>query len=770
MLRIRDRKYLSLLLIAALSLLLIGCGENAQVPECAHEFGQLRPAVAADFFQEGSIAYYTCALCNGRFNEQLQQIDTVVIPKASTNLSVCVNGVPFVLSLDRDDGHEINWSLDCLAVEAGDVITLCDTADPAILYPFTGADNILADGTVIESTAKAEVSLTASADGLTLSVSDGKYPGVVARINGEEYPMYQASEEAVFRSAYLYGFAELKAGDTVSVSDNIQKIIYGYQNLASEELWNHSDYHAGGNGELVFDKDGRYLLALDKEGKLYLTKVSAPMEGDHFTVIFGEQRKKVQMERVDFEENTDAFKTFSALFTHEIIKNTEDITQFLDENGISIYVADIYLEAGAQLYLENTQTAAVIGAANLSDVSGPENCVTAENGRILINQTGTYHIEFQPWCGSITIKQSFAGTVYQAATAFDKRIAAIPSYTELYHMDEIKSLYRDYLCLSGSVRYNLKTVQKLKTMYQTVQLIEADTQSVRYYMHTADTRNVYTSKEALFKGFFTDFYYYIAACYGTEELAKCGVKSAQDFVALAKDFNGVGVTDLAGIGYVAGSFFLESRSNNILDNQTDRGFLGFCWQNGMYRDILPFFINYFAFWRLDEHFANATNSGADMLVEGWAATVDIAKFFYYDVNTSYVKTDRVLDCFANAAGVVYGLEEGQALPQIRMRGYIFEGWYDNPEFAGEAITNSDDVTEGMSLYAKWRYDDAQRDLDDAARVDIYIYNLTTQRAYRNANTVGYVKAMYDALSENGKSLVQDQATYEWLVKTFMPKE
>ena len=261
------------------------------------------------------------------------------------------------------------------------------------------------------------------------------------------------------------------------------------------------------------------------------------------------------------------------------------------------------------------------------------------------------------------------------------------------------------------------------------------------------------AKDALFQAFYTDFYYYIVAYHGTEQLNQYGISNVADFVFLAKDFDGRNLPNLYGFGYAAKEYFLIYNPNNILENQIDQGFLGFCYQNGMYADLLPFLQRFFAYWRIDEGYANSTNPGADIFAESWAPTVDIAKFFYYDENTTYVKTDRTLDCFANVACVAYGFDGSDPLPKLQLRGYIFEGWYTDPDFTGEPLTVLPEATQRIYLYAKWSQDKAQQDKDAAALVDVYIYNLTTDRARVRAATVGYVQTMYDALSPEAKALV-----------------
>lgn len=348
------------------------------------------------------------------------------------------------------------------------------------------------------------------------------------------------------------------------------------------------------------------------------------------------------------------------------------------------------------------------------------------------------------------------------AKAFDKRIAQVPLFVEQYYIDEIKQLKQEYEELNPNIQMLLKTTSKLETLYQNVLNIE--TQQVTYYYNTSKTNNVYESKQQLFTAFFSDFYYYIAAYHGLDHLKKNKLNNVDEFVSLACNFNGAGVSNLYGIGNIAGRYMLEKDINGILANQTENGYFGFCYLNNLYQDVLPFFINFFAFWRIDERYANTSNYGADIFAESWAPTVDIAKFFYYDENTSYVKTERMIDCLTNTASVAYGMGATD-LPTLKLRGYKFEGWYDNPEYKGSPIT-SINKNETVNLYAKWTIDHDQIDKDEATLVDVYIYNLTTKPAVVNKTTVGYVEQMYNNLSQKGKELVENYSTLKKLIQQY----
>lgn len=355
---------------------------------------------------------------------------------------------------------------------------------------------------------------------------------------------------------------------------------------------------------------------------------------------------------------------------------------------------------------------------------------------------------------SLEIEKIFA--IYEEdAKAFDLNVITIPIYMEQYYSDKIKGLYEEYQAYDKELKALITTYDKLETLYNNLMEIEKSTDTI-YYLNSGTISNVYTSKEQLCEAFFTDFYYYIVAYHGTEHLEKNYLFNVNNFVELSQDFTGAGANNLYGIGNIAGRYMLTKDINGILENQSDNGFFGFCYKYGLYEDLLPFLINFFAYWRIDEGYANTSNYGADIFAEGWAPTVDIAKFFYYDENTSYVKTERMIDCLTNTASVVYGLDEDPM--NIKLRGYKFMGWYDNPEFNGNPVT---DLTVHKKLYAKWVVDTNQQEADAANLVDVYIYNLTTKKAVVNETTVGYVKDMYNNLSDNAKTLVKK---YDTLVK------
>lgn len=221
----------------------------------------------------------------------------------------------------------------------------------------------------------------------------------------------------------------------------------------------------------------------------------------------------------------------------------------------------------------------------------------------------------------------------------------------------------------------------------------------------------WNTKEDLFTSFFTDFYNFIITKCDANALTSYNINSASDFLVAAKDFN-AGNGQMTYIGDISCDYFLAKDIWGSIENQPASKFVGYCYQNGLYTDVLPFFINFFSWWRADEGYTTPTNNGSDFFAESWAPVVDIAKFFYYSEYTSYVKTPRVLDCFRNIPGVLssrdlslpaihYGLTNVPLSPLTRT-GYTFGGWYLNPEFTGNSITSLLLHTPpAITLYAKW---------------------------------------------------------------------
>lgn len=257
--------------------------------------------------------------------------------------------------------------------------------------------------------------------------------------------------------------------------------------------------------------------------------------------------------------------------------------------------------------------------------------------------------------------------------------------------------------------------------------------------------DVYSSKEALRKSFFGDFYEFIGRTYGENELKRKGVNSFDDFYYLLSNFN-AGHGELTGLGDNFGLFFLSKDPFGFAENQPETHFIGYCRKNGMYTDFIDAMIRFFSYWREDEIYTANGNHGSDFFWDSWASCVDTCKFFYYTSKTSYVGTARVRDLFDFCPSVIYG-----DISAPKLRGYTFGGWYLTPEFTGEPVT---DPEPGTTVYAKWTLDSDAHAKDTAALTDSYISNLTKPNTNSApAEAISGVWRMYSSLTDKEKALV-----------------
>lgn len=360
---------------------------------------------------------------------------------------------------------------------------------------------------------------------------------------------------------------------------------------------------------------------------------------------------------------------------------------------------------------------------------------------------------------TLVILQEEYDKIIGVAKKFDAKIAALPSKITYLDKQDIKRILDEYNGLDKEVKENVSLLDKLNNAWKEIEKIENDVDNITYILG----ENVYSTKDELYESFFSDYYWFIYGYYGEEALTSKGVYDVDDFLTLGRT-PGTQSTKYRVLADTF-SYFLTKDVNGIKENQPESTFIGHCIKNGKYEEIIDFFIMFFAFWRIDEGYANQSNYGADFFAEGWAPQVDICKFFNYTENTKEVpKTPRVLDCFLSIEGVATGklstsVYEGMTLnTNLIRRGYTFAGWYDNPNFTGDPITEITKTGEKVILYAKWTEEEITQDYDAASLVDIYIYNLTTSRANLNKTTIGLTRKMYNALTDNAKKMVKNYNT------------
>lgn len=214
---------------------------------------------------------------------------------------------------------------------------------------------------------------------------------------------------------------------------------------------------------------------------------------------------------------------------------------------------------------------------------------------------------------------------------------------------------------------------------------------------------VYTSKEELFRDFFTDFYDYLHKFYpeAIEEY------SLNEFLHIASDWN-YGKGTMTGLGALFSKYYLVETTNGVVEDQQVSGFIGYCYQNNKYRSFIKFIITFFAYWRTDEDYSSMDIHGNDFFYNAWAALVDTCKFFHFNYQTlfKFQRTERLLNCFVDIDNVIDISNLPQevcnaTLPELKRRGYIFVGWYLDSEYQNK-VTEINEKMKNVTLYPKWR--------------------------------------------------------------------
>ena len=261
--------------------------EDLTIEKSDHEYGSMYWGKSPSFWEDGNIEYYFCEVCEKYFDADYTEVESVVLPKLSRNISICVNGVATPLVIVEENESQIIWTLDNLDVTKGDIITICVSDNPSITYNYFAEGNINKDGIILTTAKNISVNVTATPNGIMLFIDGYKYEGIVIEINGEQYPMGNVTYPDEINS-YIYGYVYLEQGDEFVVIDNLNNIVYDYDDLDESYLWDTWDFHRGDDGEFVIDYATRYGIEFDYDGnkKIFINKVFEPVNGNNYEIVF----------------------------------------------------------------------------------------------------------------------------------------------------------------------------------------------------------------------------------------------------------------------------------------------------------------------------------------------------------------------------------------------------------------------------------------------------------------------------------------------------
>ena len=383
--------------------------EDLTIEKSDHEYGSMYWGKSPSFWEDGNIEYYYCEECEKYFDSDYTEVESVVLPKLSRNISICVNGVAIPLVIVEENESQIIWTLDNLDVTKGDIITICVSDNPSVTYNYLAEGNVNKDGIILTTAKNISVNVTATPNGIMLFIDGYQYEGIVIEINGTQYPMASVTYPDEINS-YIYGYVYLEQGDEFVIIDNLNNIVYDYDDLDESYLWDTWDFHCGNDGEFVIDYATRYGIEFDYDGnkKIFINKVFESVDGNNFEIVFEDElMDSVELYEVNIPLTDEVSKELLWFITHEKIMNNEDIVSYINEHGLYVYTDTIYLEAGVKFNLKNITKDYIITSDRLCEVYTSSDNLTKDGDYVQILTSGYYMISYLPCVDGFMIEDSY---------------------------------------------------------------------------------------------------------------------------------------------------------------------------------------------------------------------------------------------------------------------------------------------------------------------------------------------------------------------------
>ena len=274
----------------------------------------------------------------------------------------------------------------------------------------------------------------------------------------------------------------------------------------------------------------------------------------------------------------------------------------------------------------------------------------------------------------------------------------------------------------------------------------------------------FDTKMDLYNAFFGEFYYFLLnqVNYNFSDL---GISSVDDFLNVCFDWNAFGSSSFYGIGNMFGPYFLTIDVGGKLEDQPTTTFIGYCYQNNKFMDLIEHLEVFFAYWRFDEGYTTDTNNGSDFFASAWASIVDTCKFFYFtseNITDTYSwftkeKSPRVHYMLDNIPGVgkvdlVKSSTTTVMLPELSRLTYNFIGWFD------EAGNEVETVARSMNVYAKWERRTHTVTYNTGGQSETFIVKEGRRSPFTSFKVSGY--QIKDYVTSNNISVDVWNAVYE----------
>ena len=504
------------------------CGETRteEIDALGHDYGNLIDGYLPSYFYDGSKPYYQCSRCHQKFdsNKNSATDEQLKLEKASDLIVITVNDVekgPFY-QVDKDESHA-EWSFSGLYVNTGDVLSITKPGDPTYKYQFFRRGNLDENNKIITSGC-VDLSLTATPNGFSLSVSGYKYPGLVVKINDDEYPMNEVMYYNYATKTHIFGYVRLIAGDVVTVVDNVRNIVYGYNDAGENVLWNTYDFERyEGAAILVLHAMTCGIEFEPTKNKILITKVFEPAQDVSSYYVSSGSQGRQQMEVNTIEPGTQAYTEATWYLFNEKVTCNEAYKKYLDygEKSFNIYTLTVDFTEG-EIISVAAASGRVIAGENLSDLRSSN--IVFYGGSIHATGTVTAQIGYTPLFDTLFIyevENPQVDEVYVLLGGVATPIQAIDSIAEFtFHANKGNTLSFIYggaqlnctlaagydatvvSCTQGLIIFmkpgTFKATLDLRRNVVTITVIELDV-TYTYYFHVLDMANSSNSKNYTMK-------------------------------------------------------------------------------------------------------------------------------------------------------------------------------------------------------------------------------------------------------------------------------
>ena len=390
-----------------------------------HDYGTLIEEVLPSYYYDGQKAHYHCAGCQQFFDVNKNPVsgEDLTLPRSGDNLAISVNGVEKgTFTLLAKNENEVTWEYKSLVVAVDDVVTLTKPGDPTYRYKYFGHGNVDHNGKILTA-GTVNLDLTATPNGFQLEVSGYKYQGLVVKINDEEYPLTKVAYYEDNKETYIYGYDLIHVGDVMTVVDNVNNVVYDYEDLENDTKWNTFDFHKGTNNEIVFDYEARYGIEFDRGGDklISITKVFVPNDGSAFQVNYSSDKAAVDLEKMAIGPTHELYDEMSWYLNHQSVMNAYEIRQYVEANGFAIYNATISFAKNEMFNIKNVTKNSVIKGEHLASLYGEslEGLVSISGDYIKVLEDASITVVYAPFCDTISLYFSSSSGAADAYVYFN---------------------------------------------------------------------------------------------------------------------------------------------------------------------------------------------------------------------------------------------------------------------------------------------------------------------------------------------------------------